>query len=442
MTKKFGFWTLTFLVIANMVGAGVFTTSGFALADLRSPHVVLLAWVVGGLIALAGAFSYGQLVRAMPDSGGEYLFLSRAVHPMLGFIAGWVSLIAGFSGAIAFSATAFEGYLLPEGVRPAWMPANLAAVAVIVLAGAFHGLRAQAGAAVQNLVVILKLVLLAAVLLFAGSTLGGGDWSGLQGAGEELKGWALVSAFATSLVWISLSYSGFNAAVYVAGEVEEARRTVPKAMLAGTAGVLLLYVLLNAVFVYAPPPESIKRMPDVAAIAAESLGGAGFELFVRWTIAACLLTSVFSMMMAAPRVYAKMADDGLMPSQLRFQGETPLAATVTQVVLAVLLVLASTLQGLLSYLGLTLSLCAAMSASCLFLPAVRTGPMVHPRNLPVAIYVVCTLVAAAIMVTLKPWQLLGAALTFLAGAVAYFLARGLGPQRPEQATEADSTDLE
>ena len=135
MTKKFGFWTLTFLVIANMIGAGVFATSGFALHDLGSPHVVILAWAVGGVIALAGAFSYGRLVRAMPESGGEYLFLSRAAHPMLGFVAGWVSLIAGFSGAIAFAATA-----LGLGIDP------------VVVGGDFRLLPVSAGSSLQALI--------------------------------------------------------------------------------------------------------------------------------------------------------------------------------------------------------------------------------------------------------------------------------------------------
>ena len=364
-----------------MIGAGVFTTSGFALGDLGSPLAVVLAWVAGGLIAIAGAFSYGMLVRAMPESGGEYLFLSRAAHPIFGFIAGWVSLIAGFSGAIAFAATAFESYSLPEGTSPPWLPPGSLAVAVIVLAGVFHGLHPRIGAATQNAVVALKLGLLAAILLFALICLPGGTWHGLSVESPEMGVWAFIGAFAGSLVWISLSYSGFNAAVYVAGEATEARESVPKALVAGTLLVMVLYVLLNAVFVYAPPAASIRGMEDVAAVAAKSLGGEGFATFVRATIAVALLTSVLSMMMAAPGVYAKMADDGLMPGFLKFQGNSPWAATATQVVVAVGLVLVSNLQGLLSYLGLTLSLTAACSVFCLFLPSVRTRPLTHPVHL-------------------------------------------------------------
>lgn len=432
MVKRFGFWTLTFLVVANMVGAGVFTTSGFALQDLGSPGAVVLAWAVGGAIAVAGAVSYGLLVKAMPESGGEYLFLSRAAHPMLGFIAGWVSLVAGFSGAIALAATALEGYVLPERVRPTWMPSGAVAIAVIVLAGAFHGIRPRLGAIAQNAVVLLKLGLLAAALVLVATKLPSDSWRGVESNHPVLSGWAFAGAFAGCLVWISLSYSGFNAAVYVASEANDARRTVPRALVAGTAIVVVLYVLLNAVFVYAPAPEDIQGVEDVAAIAANSLGGQGLAIFVRCTIAVCLLTSVLSMMMAAPRVYAKMADDGLVPRFLRFQGDSPGTATAIQTVLAVALVLASTLQGMLAYLGLALSLSAACSVFCLFLPTVRSKPLTHPVHLIPAAYIVSTVAAAVIMTMFNPWQLVGTVLTFSVGAIMYGIVRGLAKVRQGQ----------
>lgn len=417
-----GFWTLTFLVVANMIGAGVFTTSGFSIQSLGSPELVVWAWIFAGLIAMAGAFSYGQLVKAMPESGGEYLFLSRAAHPLLGFIAGWVSLIAGFSGAIALAATTLEEYATP--VRPDWLPAGLVAVLSIVLAGAFHGLRPQVGAFLQNAIVLLKLLLLLSIFAFAVSKLNELTSNGDLDLSSQPTGLALASAFAGSLVWISLSYSGFNAAVYLAGEVDDMKRVVPRSLLVATGAVTVFYVLLNAVFVYANPVDAIAGQTDVAAITAKSLGGWAFEAFVRWTIVACLLTSVFSMMMAAPRVYAKMAEDGLLPKALRFehdQEESPRTATLLQVGLAVLLVLVSTLQGLLAYLGLTLSLCAACSVACLFLPAVRKSRRWHWTDLIPVFYLISTLVSAVMLTVSDPRQLFGTVVTFSAGAAAYFL---------------------
>ena len=422
--KPFGVWTLTLLVIANMVGAGVFTTSGFTLQDLGSPRLVIAAWLVGGLIALAGAASYGQLARVMPESGGEYLFLSRAAHPLLGFIAGWVSLVAGFTGAIAFAATALESYLLPTGARPDWLPADTVAVAVVIAGGVFHGLRPRFGAVFQNTAVLLKLGLLVGLLGFAASELSSDLWHGQPlDQAAPLHGWPLLAAFASALVWISLSYSGFNAAVYVADEVVDARGTVPKSLLLGTLIVTALYVLLNAVFVYAPPPEAIAGVPDIAAVAARWLGGSELAMLVRVIISAALLTSVSSMMMAAPRVYAKMADDGLLPRFVQFRDGIPRTAIALQVALAVLFILVASLRGLLTYLGLTLSLSAACSVGCLFLPAVRRRqPRFHLALLPPLVYLVGTLSAAMILSLREPRQLLATALTFSLGAAVYLLS--------------------
>ena len=416
--RKFGVWTLTFLVVANMIGAGVFTTSGFTIQQLPSPWQVLLAWFVAGCIALAGAVSYGQLIQAMPESGGEYVFLARAAHPLLGFIAGWVSLIAGFTGAIAFAAAGLESYLVPATARPPWLPEDAIAVFTIVLCGCLHGYRPSLGAVVQNLAVLLKLLLLTLFLVIAILQLS--RFVGRESLHGAMGGWA-PGAFAQSLVWISLSYLGFNAAVYVCDEAKEPNRSVPRALLLGTLGVFVLYLALNAVFVFGPPLDAIQGVPDVAAVAAQHIGGSVFALFIRLTVTSALFTSVLSMTMAAPRVYAKMADDGLLPPLLRFRGHAPAAAVALQVALAVIIVLSSTLQTLLNYLGLTLSLSAAASVACLFLPGVRNGvALLSARYLAPAFYVFATLGVAVVMAVDRPYQLIGTATTFAVGAVLYF----------------------
>lgn len=405
-----------------MVGAGVFTTSGYALQDLQTPHRVLAAWLIGGVIAVAGAWSYGRLARAMPESGGEYLFLSRAAHPLIGFIAGWVSLIAGFTGATALAATAFESYVVPADARPHWLPQDAVAVALVVLGGLVHAARARSGALVQNLAVILKLGLLTGFIVVAAARLPEIGLHGGSIAGTPSSAWATAAAFATSLVWISLSYSGFNAAVYVAGEAREARRTVPRALMLGTCVVLVLYLLLNSVFVLVPPPEQTAGVADIAAVSARWIGGSQLATAVRAAIAVALLTSVLGMVMSAPRVYAKMADDGLMPRFLRSAGSTPRVAIAAQVFLACVFILVSSLRDLLSYLGLTLSLCGALSVSCLFLPSVRRDlpvPRFGVTWAPSVFYVFATLTSACIMTLNSPGQFLATVLTFSAGALIY-----------------------
>ncbi len=420
--KGFGLWTLTFLVVANMVGAGVFTTSGFTLQSLGSPYLVLAAWAVGGLIALAGAASYGQLIRMMPESGGEYLFLSRAAHPLVGFVAGWVSLIAGFTGAIAFAATALESYAMPATLRPDWLPVNTVAVLAVVVGAVFHGFKSQVGAIFQNIAVVLKLVLLGSFIVAAAVMLPIDSWVGGSKA-VSVTASSLPVAFAGALVWISLSYSGFNAAVYIAEESRNLKKTVPRSLIIGASIVMVLYLLLNAVFVCAPPYEIVAGKEDVAAVAAEWIGGHKLATFVRVIISIALFTSVSSMMMAAPRVYRKMADDGMLPKLLAGGGDAPRVAVMAQAVLATLFIMISSLQGLLSYLGLTLSLCAAFSVGCLFLPSVRCQPYIHISSLLPILYLVSTLGAAVIMTYGEPIQLIATALTVVVGVMAYFIAK-------------------
>lgn len=419
--RTLGLFSLVCLIIANMVGAGVFTTSGFALGDLGSANRVVAAWVVGGLIALAGAVSYGGLVRRMTESGGEYLFLSRVIHPVAGFIAGWVSLLAGFTGAIAFAALTFETYAFP--VRPEWLPEGVAASALVVLAAVLHGVRVRAGAVTQNTAVVLKVALLIGFLFFAASvamTTGAAPVTVVPGPFS-------LSAFAGSLVWISLSYSGFNAAVYVAGEAKDAERNAPRALWIGTLIVTGLYVALNAAFVYLPSFETVVGKQDVAAAAAQAIGGDTAAMGIRVIIVIALVTSVFSLIMAGPRVYARMAEDGVLPGIFRFTGtEAPTAAIFGQAALAIALISLSDLRGLLGYLGFTLSISAALSVASLFILAKREGRQaiaVPGYPFTPLFYVVVTLVLAGIAGARDPLQLLAAVVTIASGSVAYYFVK-------------------
>ncbi len=419
-SSNLGLLTLVGLIVANMIGAGVFTTSGVALADLGSPNRVMLAWLVGGIIALCGALSYGALVKQMSESGGEYLFLSRVIHPMAGFIAGWVSLLAGFTGAIAFAALAFESYIQP--ILPFSFPTGTLAVSLVILAALLHGIKLNVGVGIQNFVVGLKFILL---LLFIGiAAVSAKSFTSVETA-QSVPGFSLF-AFAGSLVWISLSYSGYNAAVYVAGEANQKEINVPKAMWMGTIAVMIVYLALNGVFMYFAPIEMTTGKEDVAAVAATYIGGEALALMVRGIISLSLLTSVFAMVMIGPRVYARMAEDKLFPSFFRFKGEVPRAAILLQSIAAILLIIITSLKDLLSYLGFTLSLCAAMTVSCLFL--LKRKDQNNSIKIPgypfvPAFFIGATIFLAILAVWNKPWELLGTALTFISGIILYFVFR-------------------
>jgi len=411
--RGFGFWTLTFLVVANMVGAGIFTTSGFTLESLGDPWLVMLAWLVAGTIALCGAFSYGLLVKQMPISGGEYAFLSSSGFPFVGFVAGWVSLLAGFSGAIAYAALAFEEYL------PGELPHKLPAVIVVVLGALTHGGKRAVGALTQNIAVGLKLTLLAVILYYGTWCMSSLEWQNT--APRSPADGSIILNFAQALIWISLSYSGFNAAVYIAGE-SKSSHVVAKSLIAGTSIVILFYLMLNGLFVLAPPKEVVLGQADVAALAAGWIGGGRFENFVRFVILLALLTSVLSMMMAGPRVYGKMAGDGLLPKFFGLQGEKVWPAVSLQMGVALILIFFGSLQDLLGYLGLTLSLCAAASVLCLFLGAHR-GLVKGWKAVPPLLFILATLISAVLLMIRDPWQALGTIVTLLIGVVGFLILR-------------------
>ena len=407
-----------------MIGAGVFTTSGFSLADLGDRRFVMLAWLIGGLIAICGAISYGRLAQRITESGGEYLFLSRLVHPSIGFIAGWVSLLAGFTGAIAFAATAFESYAIPDSIRPQWLQPGMAGIAAIVLFGVLHSVVLKTGLLAQNLIVIFKLALLVGFVLFAFAKFPTG-WEGWQVQTEPAK--FSIYAIASTLVWISLSFSGFNAAVYVTGEFENPKRNVPRALMLGTIIVTLFYLALNFIFVYGASPDKITAVPDVAAATSQAIGGDQLATLIRIIVSVALLSSVSSMIVAGPRVYAKMASDGVFPrlfsSTSRSELSIPVTAIWLQVAFASLVVYFSSIKSLLDYLGFTLSVSAALTVACIFWSHQSSDVKANRTwySIVAFLYVAATLVLAILAVIGRPQQLIGFAITLASGMVAYWL---------------------
>lgn len=421
------------LVAANMIGAGVFTTSGFALADLGSREAVLLAWLLGGGIALCGALSYAALAERIPGNGGEYLFLSRAMHPLAGFLAGWVSLLAGFTAPIAVAAHGLEAYAGASlGVE---VPAGVLGASAIGLSGLAHGISRGPGLRLQNWAVGVKLVAIGAFIGVGGAMLllGPGETGALGPAQETLSRLrpspladVSISAFAVTLVWISFAYSGWNAAVYIAGELEAPRRTLPRALGLATLGVTVLYVALNAVFLYAAPSEALAGRAEVGAIAAEALGGRWARAALSGIVALGLLTSISAMVMVGPRVYAQMAEDGVLPGWLAAASDAPRAAVWLQVGLALVAFFLGELRDLLLYVGFLLGLSSAATVGCLFGRFGRArGGAARPPWQPIAavVFVAMTLASAGFMLYREPRQALAGIVTLALGAVLYALGR-------------------
>ncbi len=355
--RRVGAFTATMVVVASMVGTGVFTTSGVLLRELGSPLAVLLAWIVGGVLALCGALSYAELAAALPRNGGEYQLLSRIYHPAVGFAAGLVSLVVGFSAPLAASALAFGHYVsaLAPGISP-----GAAGAALVVAAAIPHALHVRLGGRVQVAVTVLELAL---VLAFVAAGIARGDPSRIAaGGGAPLRA-AATPAFALALVYVSFAYSGWNAAVYLAGEVRAPSTAVPRALVLGTCGVAVLYLALNVVFLAAAPPGELAGVVEVAHVAAVRLLGARAGAALSATVALALAASVSAMLMAGPRVYEQMGRDhprlAVLARRTRHGG--PAVAVLLQASIALAMIATSTFAALLLYVGFTLSIVAGLT---------------------------------------------------------------------------------
>jgi APA family basic amino acid/polyamine antiporter len=356
--RRLGAVTATLLVVANMVGTGVFTTTGFLVRDIGSAPAVLIVWLVGGILALCGALAYGELVAAIPRSGGEYQLLSRIYHPAIGFTAGWISLIVGFSAPMAASSLAFGSYL--SAIFPG-LPPTIAAVILLVLLSLLHGQHVILGGRVQNVFTIINVLL---ILVLIGGGLIMGEPERAFASGEQPLLPAIVSpAFAIGLIFVAFAYCGWNGAAYIAGEVKNPAKSLPLALFFGTLIVIVLYLGLNLAFLSAAPPSELSGVVEVGHVAAVHLFGSGAGKLLSAIIALALISSVSAMIMAGPRVYLTMGEDYAVLSPLSYRTKTggPAIAVLIQTAVALVMVITATFEALLTFIGFTLSLSAGLT---------------------------------------------------------------------------------
>jgi APA family basic amino acid/polyamine antiporter len=352
-----GFAAALATVVANIIGTGVFVTLGFQVQQTTDGFALLALWAIGGLIAMAGALSYGELAATIRGSGGEYRFLGRTYHPALGTVAGWVSIAVGFSASVALAAMALGQYAGPLlGV-----PARPLALAVIVAVSAIHLLAPETGGRVQVAVTALKVLLIVAFVA-AGLLVGPTTELSFAPSGDSFR--QIASApFAISLVIVSYAYSGFNAAAYFQAEVRDAERNVPRALALGTGMVMLLYLALNWIFLRTTPVAALFGQEEVGAIAAERIFGPEGGQIMSGLIALLLVSTISAMTLAGPRVIEVMAEDipPLRPLAERTSIGAPSRAVLLQGALALAFVLTDSFEGILTYSGFTLTLFALLA---------------------------------------------------------------------------------
>lgn len=378
-SKPFGVWSGVGLVVANMVGAGVFLSTGF-MAQSMTPGAILLAWLVGGVLALSGARAYAEVARLVPKGGGEYRYLTELLHPAFGYLAGWGSLVLGFSAPVAvdaLAAGAFARALWPA-VEPRWVAAGL-----VVGLTAAHAVGLRSSTRLQNGLVVLKVLL---VVGFVGVTAAAGTLAP--------PAWVPASPTATpattfieSLFYIAFAYSGWNAAVYASDEFGDPARDVPRAMLIGCAGVTALYLVVNYLFVANLTPQQsavVFSYKSFASLDAQfeqvtlgqavlgSLLGPAAAKVMSAVMLLLFVSAMSAMTVVGPRVYAAMARDGFLPRGLAGSVDgPPVGALLLQGAIALVVLFTHELRTTLTNVGAVLVFFAALTAAGLFRATLR-----------------------------------------------------------------------
>ena len=426
LKRRLGAFDAAAIVVSNVIGGGIFFVPVIVAGLVPSPGAMLAVWLAGGALALAGAMAYAELATVRPQAGGEYVYLRDAFGPLAAFLTGWTSFVAGFSGAIAASTLALADYVtrFVPGAAGAKPLIALAAIAALTLV---HVRGVGPGRLVQNVLAALKVGGIV-VIVALGFAFGRGDASHLTASGP-----VAAIPWVMALVPVMFSYSGWNAAAYVAEEVRDPGRNVPLALGLGTMAVVVLYLLLNALYLYALPSGELAAVPGgrlMDTVAERLLGSAAGNLLALFTIVG-LSASISAMVLAGPRVYFAMARDGMFvraAGRVHPRFHTPAAAIVAQSVWSSVLVLSGTLSQLVSYTGFAVVLFSAIAVLALFVLRRRDAGAARPFSAIGYPWGPGLFVAAsAVMLANEMWRnpvptLVGAAL-IVAGVPVYYVIR-------------------
>jgi APA family basic amino acid/polyamine antiporter len=450
LLRQLGVTSAMALVISSMIGVGIFGTTGFLAGDLGSPSLVLWIWLAGAVCALLGAMCYSELGINLPSSGGEYVYLTRAYGPTWGFMTGWVSFFAGFSAPIAGAALAFSHYLGHVCAACAdehphvfgsgnfslqFGREQLIACVLVAVFTILNLVGVQRVARIQNVLTGAKIAILVAFIALA-FTAGNGNWQNFSMTTPRTSTAPLFEQFGISLFFIYLSYSGWNAATYVAEELKQPAKTLPRALALGTALVAALYLVLNVVFIYAMPLGTMKGEVAVGALAASKLFGPNVATLFGALMALSLMASVNAQIITGPRVYYAMAKNGAFLSaaaKVHPQWHTPWIAIIAQGVCTMLMTL-TPFQELVSYIGFTLGIFTSMGVASLFYFRKQPGW----QKLPVVsfafplipiLFIIPEVWIVVVGVWLKPAISFAAMATMVTGALVYhFRMRARAPE--------------
>jgi basic amino acid/polyamine antiporter, APA family len=420
------------IVVADMIGVGVFTSLGFQVKDIPSGFSILLLWTVGGVVALCGVFSYSELGAMFPRSSGEYNFLSRAYHPAFGFLAGFVSATVGFSAPVALAAMAFGEY--GKSVFPN-APPLLLAVGVVWLVSLVQLTGVRHSSAFQLIATILKVLLIVAFLV-SGFVIGTPQPVSFAPSASDLS-YIASAPFAISLVFVMYSFSGWNAATYIIGEVHQPERNVPRAMLAGTLIVMVLYVALNAVFLHTAPIDRLAGQLDVARISGSYIFGELGGRIVGAMICFGLISSISAMMWIGPRVMMTMGEDIpiLRVFSVRSTGGAPASAILLQLVVATLMLFTRSFEAVLDFIQFALLFCSFFTVLGVIKLRITQPDLPRPYRawgypITPVVFLLVTGFMMYYLLTQRPLQSAFGILIMLSGLLIYGVFHKRAGQRP------------
>lgn len=431
---RIGWFTAFCVLVSNIIGGGVFTTTGIMARDLGDPLLILLLWFMGALFAVGGAMVYGELGSRLPHAGGDYVYLREAYGPLMAFLSGWTSFTIGFGAAVAASAISFSSYALrvtPIQDEQGWIAKGLS-LTLLWCATAIHCRGIETGGRLQLVLTTTKVVAIGGLIL--------GGLSAVIGQGQPLftastaQG-PTIGAAAIALVIVTYCYLGWNVAGYIASDIEDPGRTLPRIMIGGTAFVAAIYLLLNVVYLSALSISELAQEPivPVAEKAAAALWGPQSGRLVAAILCLSIAGAVSAMTWAGPRVYWAMARDGMIsPWLAHVQPRTtvPARAIIFQSLWASLLIVSGTFEQLLVYSGLVLALFMALTLSTIF--RLRHAETLHASHYRAPLYpfLPATLIlgAGALVISSvleRPVESLYGAITVLTGVPLYYLRRRL-----------------
>ncbi|HEU0174843.1 MAG TPA: amino acid permease [Blastocatellia bacterium] len=457
LRRALSVWGAGAFVVTSMIGIGIFTVPADVRVATGNPIAALGVWVMGATLALFGAFCYAELATRMPRAGGEYQYLSHIYGRPWGFIGGWITFFAGFAAPTAASTIMAVKYFSP--LAPGWNPdapligwlgltQGTAVAALLPLLLALpHSIGVKPSGRLQT---TLALMTVTAIIVFtvAGVSSGRGDW------GRVIQGSEASGAWLVALIQASFAYLGWNAAAYLAGEVTEPRRTLPRALISGTIAVAVLYIALNLLYFYAIPVDAWKAAMPVAQQAAEHLFGLSGGKLVSAIIMVTIVGAISAYTASGPRIYYAMARDGLAPSifgRLGKRSQAPVIAIFSQAAIASVMALTSAFGSLLLYVGSALLLISALTVAAVYV--VRRSEDDDPKsNFSVpgypftpAIYILLVIFSWIQTLQKQPMPAIYAIVTIAAGVAVYYVGRARGwittSSKIQSETETRESDI-